>query len=102
MTQAIELFRELGDKPGEAYALNHLGLVYGYTADFRATIDCHQQALELALAAGDKLAEAVSLTDLGMGLLLTGAYLGFYRELPAGAVAVPRSWVNVRRGRRAD
>ena len=37
LTQAIELFRELGDKPDQAYALNHLGLVYGHTSDFRAT-----------------------------------------------------------------
>ena len=97
----MALYRELGDKPGQAYALNHLGLVQQETGDYPAAIASHQQALELARDAGDPLAEAVSLTDLAMVQQLTGDYRARRGRLPAGAGAVPRPRLRVRRGRRA-
>ena len=56
LAEAIGLFRDLGDLPGQAYALNHLGLVQVDLADYPAAAASHRQALELARDAGDQLA----------------------------------------------
>ncbi len=86
LAEAIELFRELGDLPGRAYALNHLGLVQVDMADYPAAAASHRQALALARDAGDRLAEAVSLIDLGLVQQLTGDYqaatASYERALP--------------------
>jgi len=60
--------------PGQAYALNHLGLVQVDLADYPAAAASHWQALELARDAGDQLAQAVSLIDLGLVQQMTGDY----------------------------
>jgi hypothetical protein len=74
LAEAIGLFRDLGDLPGQAYALNHLGLVQVDMADYPAAAASHRQALALARDAGDQLAEAVSLIDLGLVQQMTGDY----------------------------
>ena len=45
--QALELFRDLGDRLGQAYALNDLGIVQRLTGDYPAAAASHQQALAL-------------------------------------------------------
>ena len=45
--QALELFRDLGDRLGQASALNELGIVQQLTGDYPAAAASHQQALEL-------------------------------------------------------
>ena len=44
--QALELFRDLGDRAGQAHALNELGLVQQLTGDYPAAAASHQQALD--------------------------------------------------------
>ena len=36
LTQALQLFRDLGDRRGQAWALNHLGVVQQLTGDYPA------------------------------------------------------------------
>ena len=45
--QALALYRDLGDRRGQAYALNHLGVVRRLTGDYRAAAASHQQAIPL-------------------------------------------------------
>ena len=45
----------LGDRPGQAYALNELGFLHVLTGDYPAAAASHQQALALARSAGDRL-----------------------------------------------
>ena len=58
LARALALYRDLGDQPGQAYALNQLGFVHVLTGDYPAAAASHQQALALARSAGDRLAEA--------------------------------------------
>ena len=70
----LALYGDLGDLPGQAYALNQLGFVHVLTGDYPAAAASHQQALALARSAGDRLAEAAALNDLGLVQQLTGDY----------------------------
>jgi tetratricopeptide (TPR) repeat protein len=71
--QALALFRELGDRLGQAYALNDLGLVQQQTGDYPAAAASHQQALELFTDLGNRLGQAEALNRLGELSLRTSA-----------------------------
>ena len=60
----MALFRDLGDRPGEAYALNQLGFVHVLTGDYPAAAASQQQALALARGASDRPGEARPSTTL--------------------------------------
>ncbi|MFI8991512.1 tetratricopeptide repeat protein, partial [Streptomyces antimycoticus] len=59
--QALELYRALGDRHGEAYALRDLGRVRDLTGDFAGAGELVGQALELYRALGDRHGEAYAL-----------------------------------------
>jgi len=90
-TAAIEAARRLGDRLGEANALNDLGDVRWLTGDYPAATLALEQALGLYRDLGDQLGQANALNYLGIVRCLTGDYpaaaqaqeqaLGLYRDL---------------------
>ncbi|MBK8074412.1 MAG: tetratricopeptide repeat protein [Kineosporiaceae bacterium] len=63
--QALAIFREIGDRLGEAAALNNLGLCFADLGQVAAAIDHYQQALTIHREIGDRLGEAADLGNLG-------------------------------------
>ncbi|MEM9246813.1 MAG: tetratricopeptide repeat protein, partial [Cyanobacteria bacterium P01_F01_bin.153] len=51
---ALQLFRNLGDRAGEADVLSNLGLVYEQQKKYRQAITHHESALALHLLLGDR------------------------------------------------
>ena len=56
LTQALALYRDLGDRLGQGDALNGLGVVQRMTGDYPAAAASYQQALELFRGLGDRSA----------------------------------------------
>jgi putative salt-induced outer membrane protein YdiY/Flp pilus assembly protein TadD len=65
LLQAQSLYRQMGDKRGEAAALGYLATIYEYLGEERKAVDAYEQSLPLLHAAGDKAAEAAMLNVLG-------------------------------------
>jgi tetratricopeptide (TPR) repeat protein len=90
-TAAIEAARHLGDRLGQASALNDLGDVWQLMSDYPAAAQALEQALGLYRDLGDRLGQANALRDLGVVRRATGDYpaaaqaheqaLGIYRDL---------------------
>jgi tetratricopeptide (TPR) repeat protein/transcriptional regulator with XRE-family HTH domain len=75
---AIAAARHLGDRLGQAGALNDLGHVRRMTGDYPAAAQVLEEALDLYRDLGDRLGQANALCDLGIARLAMGDY-------PAGA-----------------
>jgi tetratricopeptide (TPR) repeat protein/transcriptional regulator with XRE-family HTH domain len=90
-TAAVQAARHLGDRLGQANALNDLGVVQRLTDDYLAAAQVLEQALGIYRDLGDRLGQANALNDLGVLRLLTDDYLaaaqvleqalGIYRDL---------------------
>ncbi len=90
-TAAVQAAQYLGDRLGQAGALNNLGAVRRLTGDFPAAAQAQEQALGLYRDLGDRLGQANTLNDLGAVRRGTGDYpaaaqaqeqaLGLYRDL---------------------
>jgi tetratricopeptide (TPR) repeat protein len=70
--QALKLFRELGNRLGEAAALNNLGQLATRTQDTRQARHHHSQALAIAQDLGVPLEEARALEGIGHAHLQGG------------------------------
>jgi tetratricopeptide (TPR) repeat protein/transcriptional regulator with XRE-family HTH domain len=87
---AIEAARDLGDRLGQANALNDLGIVWRMTGDYPAAAQAHEQALGIYREIGNRLGEANALNLLGNVLRHTADFpvaaqaleqaLGIYRD----------------------
>jgi tetratricopeptide (TPR) repeat protein/transcriptional regulator with XRE-family HTH domain len=71
---AIEAARHLGDRLGQANALNDLGDVRWLTGDYRAAAQALEEALSIYRDLGDQLGQANALNYLGIVRCLTGDY----------------------------
>ena len=90
-TAAIQAARDLGDRLGQATALNGLGEVRLLTGDYAAAVRSLEQALGIYRDLGDRLGQANALSGLGDVRRMTGDYpaaarsleqaLGIYRAL---------------------
>jgi tetratricopeptide (TPR) repeat protein/transcriptional regulator with XRE-family HTH domain len=90
-TAAIQAARHLGDRLGQANALNDLGDVRRLTGDYPAAVQAQEQALGIYRDLGDRRGQANALSDLGYVRGATGDYpaaaqaleqaLGIYRDL---------------------
>ena len=90
-TAAIQAARHLGDRLGQASALNDLGDVWQLTSDYPAAAQVLEQALGIFRDLGDRLGQANALRELGVVRRATGDYpaaaqaheqaLGLYRDL---------------------
>ena len=88
---ALAAAREVGDRAGQAGALNELGLLHRVTGDCPAAAASCRQALELYRGLGDRLGQAGALDNLGRVQIETGDYpaaaashqqaLALYRDL---------------------
>ncbi|NUR61524.1 MAG: tetratricopeptide repeat protein [Catenulispora sp.] len=75
-TQALQIYRQIGNRLGEAYALTELGLVRHRTGDFPGAADAQTQALQIYRQIGNRFGEANALTELGQVRRLTGDFPG--------------------------
>jgi tetratricopeptide (TPR) repeat protein len=78
---AIEAARQLGDRLGQAGALNDLGDVRWLACDYPAAAQHLEQALGLYRDLGERLGQANALTGLGVMRRLTDDYLAAARDL---------------------
>ena len=71
---AITLARELGDHGGEADALNNLGIVRYYLAEYDLALEHYEESLAIAESIGSDLRVANSLNNLGIIYWIWGEY----------------------------
>ncbi len=64
-TQALPLYRQVGDKKGEAHTLNFMGKVYVKAGQSQKALESQEQALSLYRQMGDKREEAWILAEIG-------------------------------------
>ncbi|WP_293337758.1 CHAT domain-containing tetratricopeptide repeat protein [Microcoleus sp. CAWBG58] len=62
---ALKLFREAGDRHGEAVALLGIGRVYNDLGEKQKALEYYSQSLPLFRAVGDRSGEAATLTSIG-------------------------------------
>ena len=60
------LYRDLGDRLGQANVLRELGAVRRLTGDYPAAAQALEQALDIYRDLGDRLGQANALHDLGV------------------------------------
>jgi DNA-binding SARP family transcriptional activator/tetratricopeptide (TPR) repeat protein len=75
-TIAVRAARRLGDRPGQASALHHLGDVRRITGDYPGAGQVLDEALGIYRDLGDRLGQASTLHDLGGVRWMTGDYPG--------------------------
>ncbi len=63
--EALPLWRDVGDKPGEAYTLNELGFVHSGLGDARKGLEYYTQAMFLWRAVGNRQEEVIALSNVG-------------------------------------
>jgi tetratricopeptide (TPR) repeat protein/transcriptional regulator with XRE-family HTH domain len=90
-TAAVQAARYLGDRLGEAGALNDLAILRRLTGDYPAAAQALEQALGIYRDIGDRLGQANALSALGFVRLMTGdnpaaslvleQALGIYRDI---------------------
>ncbi len=73
---AAQAARHLGDRLGEANALNHLGVVRELMGDYPGAAEAVEAALGICRDLGDLLGEANALGGLGVVRRMTGDYPG--------------------------
>ena len=101
LEQALGIYRDLGDRLGQAGALTRLGAVRRMTGDYPAAAQALEQALGIYRDLGHRLGQAGALANLGAVRRLTGDYpaaaqaleqsLGIFRDLGTGVVRPRRS-----------
>ena len=64
--QALILYREVGDRAGEAATLNNIGLVYDGLGDRQQALTYYQQALPITREVGNRAGEAVTRYNIAM------------------------------------
>jgi tetratricopeptide (TPR) repeat protein len=76
LTQALQIFLELGDQAGVANTLTNIGHSYFNVGNSRAALEASEQALLLYKELGDRAGEAVARGNVGYGRLEIGDYEG--------------------------
>ena len=72
LERALVIFRDLGDRGGEATAVNERGTLHRISDDLAQAESCHQRALDLARAIVSAWDEAHALAGLGRCALAKG------------------------------
>jgi tetratricopeptide (TPR) repeat protein len=78
---AAQAAQRLGDRLGEAGALNNLGAVRRVTGDYPGAVEALTEALGISRDLGDRLGQANALSNLGAVRQLTGDYPGAVEAL---------------------
>jgi class 3 adenylate cyclase/tetratricopeptide (TPR) repeat protein len=80
-TTALRAAQRLGDRAGQATALNSLGNMRRLTGDYPGAARDLEEALGISRDLGDRLGQANALTTLGVTRLVTGDYPGAAEDL---------------------
>ena len=72
--QALQIYREIKNRQGEANSLGNLGIAYGSLGQYQKAIEYHQQSLAIAKEIGDIKQQAKSLGNLGAAYQSLGQY----------------------------
>jgi CHAT domain-containing protein/Tfp pilus assembly protein PilF len=81
--QSLAIFKEIGDREGEALSLNNLGVAYRSLGQYPKAIEYYQQSLAIFKEIGDREGEARSLNNLGNAYDALGQYpkaIEFYQQ----------------------
>ncbi|MGB7520927.1 MAG: tetratricopeptide repeat protein, partial [Spirulinaceae cyanobacterium] len=70
--QSLEIFREIGNRGGEANSLGNLGNAYQSLGQYQQAIDFYQQSLDIEREIGDRRGEANSWYNYGDTLAKLG------------------------------
>mgnify|MGYP002639347330 CR=1 FL=1 len=62
---SLDIYKETGNKPGQAKLLNNIGLIYEERAEFNKAKDMYNQSLELEEKIGNSEGVGVSLIQIG-------------------------------------
>lgn len=73
-THALQAARDVGDRAGEARALDNLGTVYRWQGSYQRAAEHHRSALSLFREVGDRAGEAGALGNLGLVCWQQGRY----------------------------
>ena len=63
--EALELWRKVGDKEGQAFTMLGIGRIYSDLGDKQHALKFYNQALPLSREVGDKSGEATTLNNIG-------------------------------------
>lgn len=74
LQQALTLYRETGDRTGEAESLSNLGWAYYYLGQYQKGIEFHNSALTVEREIGDRNREAYSIYARGWAYFSLGQY----------------------------
>lgn len=83
ITQALNLYRSVNDRPGEGLALSILGLTYSSKDDADRTIEFERQAIEIFQTIGDRHSQAIAFNAWGQAYEILKEYqlaLGKYQD----------------------
>ncbi|MFM6446580.1 MAG: tetratricopeptide repeat protein, partial [Microcystis panniformis] len=72
--QSLAIFREIGDRGGEAKSYGNLGNAYGSLGEYQKAIEFNQQSLAIEREIGDRGGEAKSYMGLGNVYYSLGEY----------------------------
>ena len=72
--QALDIYKEVGDRSGEGIALNNLGLIYNALGKQEEALQYYNEALAIRREVGDCSGEGVTLNNLGALYFNQGYY----------------------------
>ncbi|MBD2201285.1 CHAT domain-containing protein [Calothrix sp. FACHB-1219] len=81
--QALAIYRQLKDRPGEALSLNYIAIVQRTLGDYIQALEFYKQALDIFRELGDRLNEGTALNNIGKVYEGLGQYpqaLDFYQQ----------------------
>ncbi|CAH2572861.1 Tetratricopeptide repeat protein 28 [Planktothrix rubescens] len=81
--QALTIYREIGNRQGEAISLKNVGNAYLYLGQYDRAIEFYQQSLKISREIGYRQGEADSLGNLGLPYYSLGQYqkaIDFYEQ----------------------
>ena len=95
LEQALDIYRDLGDRLGQANALSDLGVVRRMTGDYPAAAQALEQALGIYRDLGDRGGEAEALNERGTLHRVSGELAqaeGCHQQALELARAIASSW----------
>jgi CHAT domain-containing protein/Tfp pilus assembly protein PilF len=81
--QALTIYREIGNRQGEAASLGNLGIAYKSLGQYHKVIEFDEQSLQIEREIGNRDGEAASLCNLGNSYYYLGQYdkaIKFYEQ----------------------
>ncbi len=72
--QSLSIYREIGDRNGEATLLNNISAIYQAQGEYSKALDYLEQSLLIYRKVGDKKGEGMTLNNIGQIYLTRGDY----------------------------